>query len=149
MESKQGKPELTFADLPQGRTFRPLELAITPELVKEYIEVVGDNHPLYFDENLARKHSLPAPIAPPGLAAIYARLSYLQDYTMPSGGVLAKQEFVFHAPVIIGEILEVKAQVKESYLDDKGRKRVTFFIEAKNKERELISTVLISAIWPK
>lgn len=149
MEIKQDKPELTFADLHQGRTFRPLELAITPELVKEYIEVVGDNHPLYFDENLARKHSLPAPIAPPGLAGIYARLSYLQDYTMPSGGVLAKQEFVFHAPIIIGDILEVKAQVKESYLDDKGRKRVTFFIEAKNKEGKLTNTVSISAIWPK
>lgn len=149
MENKQEKPELTFADLPQGRTFRPLHLAITPKLIQEYMEVVGDHHPLYFDENLARSHSLPAPIAPPGLAAIYARLSYLQDYTMPSGGVLAKQEFIFHAPAHIGETLEIMAQVKESYLDDKGRKRVTFFIEAKNKDEKLISTVVLSAIWPK
>jgi len=149
MKSKKDRPELTFADLPPGRTFRPLELAVTPELVQEYMEVVGDHHPLYFDENLARKYSLPAPIAPPGLAAIYARLSYLQDYTMPSGGVLAKQEFEFHTPAHVGEILEVKAQVKESYLDEKGRKRVTFFIEGRNKEGKLVSTVRLSAIWPK
>ncbi len=113
------------------------------------MDVVGDYHPLYFDEELARRFSLPAPIAPPGLAAIYARWSYLQDYSMPSGGILAKQEFAFHAPVHIGDVLEVKAQVKESYLDDKGRKRVRFFIEAKNKEEKLISTVVLSAIWPK
>ncbi|MGB9697756.1 MAG: MaoC family dehydratase [Thermodesulfobacteriota bacterium] len=149
MPNEKDKPELTFVDLSPGRTFRPLELAVTPELVHEYMEVVGDRHPLYFDENLAKRHSLPAPIAPPGLAAIYARLSYLQDYTMPSGGVLAKQEFEFHAPAHVGDILEVKAQVKESYLDEKGRKRVIFLIEARNKEKVLISTVLLSAIWPK
>ncbi len=149
MEEQKEKPELTFADLPAGRCFRPLEFAISPELVQEYMEVVGDRHPLYYDENLARLNFLPSPIAPPGLAAIYARLSYLQDYSMPSGGILAKQEFEFHAPAYIGDILEVKAQVKESYLDEKARKRVTFFIEARNKDKKLVATVLLAAIWPK
>lgn len=149
MENKKEKPELTFAELPAGRSFRPLEFPITPDLVKEYMATVGDHHPLYFEENLARLNSLPAPMAPPGLAAIYARLSYLQDYTMPAGGILAKQEFEFHEPVCMGDILEIKAQVKESYQDEKGRKRVTFYIEGRNKEGKLVSTIRLAAIWPK
>lgn len=149
MENKEEKPELTFADLPAGRIFRPLEFPITKNLIKEYMEVVGDYHPLYYDENLAKLNSLAAPIAPPGLAAIYARLSYLQDYAMPSGGVLAKQEFEFHAPIFLGDILEVKAQVKESYVDEKNRKRVTFFIEGRNKQGNLVTTIRLSAFWPK
>lgn len=149
MEKEIEKPELVFADLPPGRTFRPLKYIISAELVRDYMQTVGDYHPLYNDREVAKKYGLKSPIAPPGLAAIYARLAYLQDYTMPSGGILVKQEFEFHEPAYIGDILEIKAQVKESYQDEKGRKRVTFFIEGRNKEGKLVSTIHLAAIWPK
>jgi len=145
VNNQEKKPELVFTDLPLGRTFRPLEYAVTKDLVQEFMEVVGDRHPLYWDKTLAK----PSLIAPPGLAAIYARLSYLQDHSMPSGGVLAKQEFEFHNPVLIGDILQVKAQVCESYLDEKGRRRVTFLIEAQSQEGQAVSTIRLYAIWPK
>ncbi len=149
MDKSEIKPELTFSDLPVGRTFRPLEYPITRDLVQEFMETVGDRHPLYREEGSAQRTHLKSPIAPPGLAAIYARLSYLQDYAMPSGGVLAKQEFDFHEAIYIGDTLKIKAKVMESYLDEKGRKRVTFFIEAENQQSQPISTVRLYAIWPK
>lgn len=149
MGENENKPELTFADLPVGRTFRPLEYPITRDLVGEFMETVGDRNPLYWDEASAQETALGSPIAPPGLAAIYARLSYLQDHTMPSGGVLAKQEFEFLGPLRVGDTLKVKARVSESYLDEKERKRVTFFIEAENQIGETISKVRLYAIWPK
>ncbi len=138
MNNQEDKPELVFADLPVGRTFKTLKYSVTPELVKDFVETVGDRHPLY-DEGFA----------PPGLAAIYARLSYLQEHTMPSGGVLAKQEFEFENPARIGDTLEVQAQVVESYLDEKERKRVNFLIEAKDQKGMRVSTVRLHAIWPK
>jgi len=138
MTPQDDKPELVFADLPPGRTFRLLEYPLSRELVREYMETVGDRHPLYGEG-----------LAPPGLAAIYARLSYLQDHSMPSGGVLAKQEFEFHHPLRIGDILQVGAKVIESYLDEKKRKRVTFFIEARNQEDKVVSTIRVYALWPK
>jgi acyl dehydratase len=143
------KPELIFADLPVGKTLRPLDYPVTGELIQQFMETVGDRHPLYWDEGSAQRTHLRSPIAPPGLAAIYARLSYLQDHTMPSGGVLAKQEFDFHKAIYIGDTLKVKAKVMESYLDEKGRKRVTFLIEAVNQKSQPISTVRLYAIWPK
>lgn len=138
MEIQENKPELVFADLPVGRTFRPLEYPVTPELVQDFMETVGDRHPLY-DEGLA----------PPGLVAIYARLSYLQEHTMPSGGVLAKQVIEFQNPIKIGDILKVQAKVIESYQDEKTRKRVTFLIGAKDQKEMQVSTIRLYAIWPK
>lgn len=138
MANQENKPELLFADLPGGRTFKTLEYPVTPELVQDFIETVGDRHPLY-DEGFA----------PPGLAAIYARLSYLQEHTMPSGGVLAKQVFEFQNPIKIGDILKVQARVIESYQDEKERKRVTFLIEAQDQKGMPVSTIRLYAIWPK
>lgn len=137
------KPELVFADLTLGREFRPLEYPVTPEVVRDFMEVVGDNHPLY------TQREPDAALAPPGLAAIYARASYLQDNSMPSGGVLAKQEFEFINPVKVGDTLIVKAKVIESFMDEKGRKRVTFQINARNQEGVRICDVTLGAIWPK
>lgn len=145
----EDKPELVFADLCEGRSFPTLEYPVTDELVQQYMDVVGDRHPLYTDKNAAGKTSLGSSIAPPGLAAIYARLSYLKDYSMPSGGILAKQEFEFQSPIRTGDTLQVNASVIESYLDKKDRKRVTFLIEAKNQEREPVSTIRLYLIWPK
>ena len=149
MNGRENKPELVFADLPVGRTFRTLEYAVTPELVREFMEAVGDRHPLYWDETSIQKNRPGFLIAPPGLAAIYARLSYLQDHSMPSGGVLAKQEFEFQRPIRLGETLRVEAKVVDSYLDEKERKRVTFLIEAKDQKQDTVSTIRLYAIWPR
>lgn len=135
------KPELLFADLSVGRSFRPLAFPATREMVDEFMDTVGDRHPLYSMEG--------ASIAPPGLAAIYARLSYLQDHAMPPGGVLAKQEFEFHNSVRVGETIQVTAKVIESRLDEKQRKRVTFFIEAKDRDSIPVSEIRLYLIWPK
>ena len=139
-ESTREKPELVYADLQEGRAFRPLEYPITKELVADFVETVGDGNPLYAGD---------AQLAPPGLVAIYARASYLQDHTMPSGGVLAKQEFEFHNPARIGDTLTVNAAVMESYLDQKERKRVNFIIRAETQDGKQISTTRLHAIWPK
>ena len=143
------KQELVFADLETGRAFQPLSYAVTQYLVKEYLETVGDANPLYNDDEAAKTAGLEEPMAPPGLAAIYSRLSYLQDHTMPSGGVLAKQEFEFHGTIPIGKSLTVTARVAESYEDEKGRKRVNFLIEAKDHNGDLVSITRLYAIWPK
>ena len=139
-ESAEEKPELVYADLQKGRAFTPLQYPITKELVAEFMDTVGDRNPLYTGDSQ---------LAPPGLVAIYARASYLQDHAMPSGGILAKQEFEFHNPARIGDALTVTAEVTDSRLDEKQRKRVTFLIRAHTQDGKRISTTRLHAIWPK
>ncbi|MBU1275531.1 MAG: MaoC family dehydratase [Proteobacteria bacterium] len=141
------KPELVFDDLPKGRKFTPLRYEITPRLVNAYMDTVGDRNPLYWDQ--AKAGAAGGLVAPPGLAAIYARLSYLQENTMPSGGVLAGQEFEFLKPVKPGAVLTVQAEVFESYLDPKDRKRVNFLIVARDGQGDRVCVVRLYAIWPK
>ena len=143
------KPELVFTDLETGRVFRSLAYPVTQELVKDYMETMGDANPLYHDDKAAKAAGLKATMGPPGLAAIYSRLSYLQDHAMPSGGVLAKQEVEFRGPIPIGKSLTVTARVAESYEDEKGRKRVNFLIEAKDHTGDSVSMTRLYAIWPK
>ena len=131
------KPELIFEDLVEGRSFKTLKYTVSKDLVRDYIETVGDHHPKYLS------------IAPPGLAAIYARLSYLQDHSMPSGGVLVKQEFEFKGQVRIGDTLKVRAKVASCYLDQRKRKRVNFIITAKNQAAKPVTIVRLNIIWPK
>jgi acyl dehydratase len=137
------KPELVFSDLNVGKKFRTLTYPVTRDLVRTFIDVVGDDNPLY------EKGLKEGAIAPPGLAAIYARLSYLQDHVMPAGGVLAKQEFEFAVPIRVGDTLAVNAEVVESYVDEKARKRVTQLIHARNQKHEVVTTIRLSVIWPK
>lgn len=141
------KPELVFDDLTLERTFRPLEFPLSPERIQDYMDTVGDRHPWYWDE--ARGDSFDGLLAPPGLAAVFARLSYLQDHSMPSGGVLAKQEFEFHAPMRRHDVLTVQARVFERYLDEKGRRRVNFRIEAVDQTGRSVCLIRLYAIWPK
>lgn len=147
-QKEQQKPELLFADLHMGRKFDPLTYPITEELIETYMDTVGDRHPLY-QGDAGVDEGPDVALAPPGLAAIYARLSYLQDYSMPSGGILTKQEFDFTGPMRIGDILNVRAEVTESFVDEKKRNRVAFLIEAKNQNAEPISTIRLHTIWPK
>jgi acyl dehydratase len=143
------KPELLFAELVPGRKFREFYFPVSDDLVQHYMNVVGDRHPLYWDATAFRAQGFTKPLAPPGLAAIYPRASYLQDHSMPSGGILVKQEFKFLSPAFVGDTLSVRATVASAEIDHKGRKRVHFFIEAKNGDGEKISEVNIHAIWPK
>ncbi|MEM4724321.1 MAG: MaoC family dehydratase [Candidatus Hadarchaeum sp.] len=148
-EISSEKPELVFSDLKEGRTFRPLVFTASEEMVRQYMQTVGDENPLYWDKKVCEREGFAGPVAPPGLAAIYARCSYLQDYVMPSGGVLTRQELIFEAPIMVGETVEVTATVKESYVDEKGRKRVAFLIEAVKRDGSLASEIHLYAIWPK
>lgn len=146
---RKERPELVFADLTKGRAFRPLTYPVTRDLVARFMEVTGDRQALYWNEAVAAAGPFGRPIAPPGLAAIYSRLSYLQGHSMPSGGILAKQEFEFISPMQVGETLQVRAVVMDSYVDERGRKRVNFLIEARNAEGQAVSVTRLYAIWPK
>lgn len=148
-KSENEKPELVFDDLTVGKEFSPLPYHVTEELVERFIAVVGDDHPFYRRNKNGTYGSLGHQIAPPGLAAIYARQSYLQDHVMPTGGVLAKQEFEFLKPILIGETLTVRARVVERCRDEKNRMRVTFNIRAFNPREEQVSEIRLYAIWPK
>lgn len=142
------KPELVLKELDLGRKFSPFIFKITKEMVDEFMEITGDHNPLYYDTETARKAGFEEPVAPPGLATIFGRQAYLKDFTMPSGGVLAKQEIEFLCPVPVNTTLEVFPEVVERYEKD-GKQYVCIRSVAKDPDGREVTVVNLTGIWPK
>ncbi len=141
-------PELTYADLPEGRQFPQMAYEITPELVASYVAATGDDNPAYTDDAKARSVGLTGRIAPPGLAGIWGRQAYLQGRRMPPGGILVGQDMAFMRPVRVGSVLMVQAEVLRRW-ERNGRRFVTLRSTARTADGERCGVVRITAIWPK
>lgn len=140
-------PELRYDDLTPGREFRPIEFAITEEVVARYLEVVGEASTVYVSDEAARAAGLDGRLAPVGLWGVWGRAAYLQDHRMPGGGVLAGEDVVYVKPVGIGDVLTVQARVTDRYVK-KERGRVLFETTARDRSDALCGIVRITAIWP-
>ena len=141
-------PELSYDELEVGRSFRPLAFEITPEMVRRYVEIVGDANRLYTDLEYARSHGLHACVAPPGLWGVWGRQAYLQDHAMPAGGVLAGEELVFVKPAYVGDTLTVQAQVTDRFMR-KDQPRAVLEITATGADGDVCGIVRITAVWPR
>lgn len=126
------KPDLVYDELQVGKEFEPYRLAITEELVHEFLQAIGEEGSIYSDSNIAKEWGYERPIAPQSLAAVYARASYLKNYNMPGGGILAKQEFHFLHPIFVGDQLVCKAKVTDRFIR-KERKYVVIEIGTDRK----------------
>jgi 3-hydroxybutyryl-CoA dehydratase len=143
------KPELVYADLQLGKEFEPFYYLVDIETVDRFLEAIQEeDSSIYRNIELAEEWGYDQPLAPHSLAAVYARLSYLKNYTMPGGGILAKQEFQFLRPVFINDRLVCKAKVVDRF-QKKDRKYVIIEINTFNQNEEQVSAVHIVAIWPR
>jgi acyl dehydratase len=143
------KPELVYADLQLGKEFEPFYFAVDAKTVDRFLEAIEEEgNPVYQNIKVAEEWGYDHPLAPHSLAAVYARSSYLKNYTMPGGGILAKQEFQFFRPVFIGDQLVCRAKVVDRFLK-KDRRYVVIEINTCNQKEQQVSLVRIEAIWPK
>jgi acyl dehydratase len=138
-------PLLEFASLHPGRKFGPSRFQVGAELVAEFIALTGDDNPIYRDDAAARTAGLEGPIVPPGLAGVWARLAYATGYKLPPGGVMAAQRYRILAPIPVGKVLTLDAEVLEADLHDPKR-RVVLGCRARDGER-VVGTVEIDARW--
>jgi 3-hydroxybutyryl-CoA dehydratase len=142
------KPELTYDELKPDREFEPYQMVVDDTAVSKFLATIEDENPIYRNASAAKEWGYNRALAPHSLAAVYARASYLKNYTMPGGGILVKQDFHFFRPIQIGDHLVCKAKVVERF-EKKGRKYVVIETSTSNQNRELVSRVKIEAIWPK
>lgn len=143
------KQELMYADLQLGKEFEPFYFSVDPKTVDRFLQAIQEEgNPIYQNIKVAEEWGYDRPLAPHSLAAVYARSSYLKNYTMPGGGILAKQEFQFFRPVFIGDQLVCRARVVDRFLK-KDRNYVVIEINTFNQDEHQVSLVRIEAIWPK
>jgi acyl dehydratase len=142
------KPELVYEELQIGKEFEPYQLLINDELVGKFLEAIGEENAIYGNIDTAGEWGFDRPLAPQSLAAVYARASYLKNYTMPGGGILARQDFHFFNPLFVGDLLLCRAKVTDRFLR-KDRKYVVIEVVSHNQDARQVSLVRIEVIWPK
>ena len=132
---------LAYEDLEPGRRFpeAPYRYAVTAEAVAQYRAV--------FEQ--ARVDAPPAEphpdTVPPTFAAVYFR-GAKDAVCGPPGGVHARQSFVFHRPVAIGDVIHTALTVKERY-ERNGAPFVAFDIDCRNQDGVPVTSGTMVQIW--
>jgi acyl dehydratase len=142
------KELLVFDRLPKGREFTLVSEKLTEEKIKNFGEAIETENPLHVDRDYASKSKYRSIVAPPMIAYMLFRHSYLANATMPGGGVGLKMEFEFLKAAKLNETLTTRTSVADSYERD-GKKFVTLEGVTENANGETVYISRLSAIWPK
>ena len=86
------------------------ELTVTAEMVSAYTEITGDYNPLHFDEEFAASTRFGRLMAQGGIAVGLLHALVAMDMPGP-GTVFLRQNWVFPAPVYIGDTIHAEATV--------------------------------------
>lgn len=120
------KPVWSYDNVPVGTEFE-LEQDLTPELVQEYCEAVGEDAPYY-----GKGSPLGYPIAPPTLVAQLAlRLPKTKYET--AGWVHVKHEVEFLAPARQGATLKLQGRVTNKY-EKRGREYADYELSVRDAD---------------
>lgn len=125
---------LTFAEIEIGRTLTPVEHLVTAEEVEMFRTATMDT-------------STPTDLAPLMLAASYVRRVY-ESMPSPPGGIHAKQQYTFHAPVRVGDRLTTVGEVGDTYVK-RERNYVIVDSVTRNQEGALVATARATRIWAR
>lgn len=115
-----------------GFSTAPTTIAVDGWRIKLFCQAIGETDPVYWDDAAARAAGHPAcPLPPTYLKAIegehFSSAALMQVLQVPLRGVLhAEQAFEQHAPVFVGDSIEVSREVAEIF--DKNDGAMTFIV---------------------
>ena len=111
-----------FETLQVGQDLGSVAHDVTPEMVRDYAESTGDTHGWHTGGDSPFGEA----VAHPALATIFStRLLVSSDYEPSSGGIHAKQEYEFLAPMRIGARVTTRGTVTEKYVRN-GRNSIVY-----------------------
>ncbi len=100
-----------------GESRRTIPYSLTLEAIQKYCRVVGDLHPLYFDEDYARHSPYGGLIAPP---AIHILLMFActpaDDWMRSPGTVNAGQSWSYNKPARPGDLIRLQARALDKFI---------------------------------
>ena len=128
-----------YADLRVGSRF-PEQAAcyqVTAQAVADYRAIAMGEH--------ATRDAVTPDVAPPTLAAVYIRAAQ-NALNGPPGGIHAKQQFDFFAPVKVGDTLETMLEVRELY-ERNDKRYVLSETVTRNQKGVIVCKGLITQVW--
>jgi acyl dehydratase len=108
----------------KGKSFAPVEYEVGKEKIAEYAHAVGEDNPVYFDREAARRAGFRDVVAPPMFAVVYSARGVIPAMFDPEVGmnfammVHGGQEFVWGEPVCAGDTITTASSLLDLYEKD-------------------------------
>ena len=122
---KDAESRAGWDDLEPGQTLVSRPVTMTKEIIQRFAKAIGDENPLYFDEEYARKTRFGGLISPPSIHALFLFACTGHDHFMRTPGTVNMgQNWWLHRPVRPGDTITLECRC----LDKLIRKGKTFAI---------------------
>lgn len=131
-----------------GKAYAPFSYEVGKEKIREYARAVGDENPVYMDDEAARAAGFEGIVAPPMFAVVYSSGATQQaifdqelgiDLTMMVHG---EQDFAWHEMVRAGDVITTTASLGEVF-EKAGMDFVKVKTESVNQDGAPVAT----GIW--
>ncbi len=140
---------LTFERAEPGLTFPPYTFDVREDEVHAYLEVLSEQNPLYWDDTTAAQAGFQGRVVPPVFMNRFAHfipMLHAMGWERPEETFHAGSQFTFLAPVYIGDTITSTLQVEQRY-ERRGKKYVTFRIDAVNQRGVQVATKIHTSVW--
>jgi acyl dehydratase len=114
---KDAKARKLWDEIVPGEKRTTLPYHVTLEAIQDYCRSVGDLHPMYFDEEYARKSPFKGLVAPPGIHSllIFACLP-MDDWMRTPGHINAGQTWNYENPVRPGDTITLETRAIDKFI---------------------------------
>lgn len=104
-------------DIIPGEARKTIPYTLTLEAIQKYCKVIGDTHPLYFDEDYAKTTPYKGIIAPP---AIHILLMFsctpADDWMRSPGTINAGQSWSYNIPARPNDVIRLEARALDKFI---------------------------------
>lgn len=124
-----------------GKKYPPSTYEIGKEKIKEYALAVGDNNPLYLNDEKAAASKYGGIIAPPTFAVVFGKEPVGKMLLDPDLAlnlmmlVHGEQEFEFFKVIRPGDVITTAGEIAEIY-EKKGKSFISMLTTSKNQNGE-------------
>ena len=120
-----------------GKVFEITEpVPVTREMIRNFVEALGENNPLYTDEEAAKQGPNGALVAPPSFAVTFRNGRHFFQHVPRFGraGFDAGKDLEFVNPLKAGDSVTLSSSVKEIY-EKTGRSGTMVFVVVRSTLR--------------
>jgi 3-hydroxybutyryl-CoA dehydratase len=114
---KDAERRKIWDDIGPGEPRKTIPYTLTLEAIQRYCRAVGDLHPLYFDEEYARRSRYDGLIAPPSIHILLMfACTPADDWMRSPGTVNAGQSWSYNCPARPGDTITLQARALDKFI---------------------------------
>ena len=114
---KDNELRKTWEQIVPGEPRKTIPYTLTLEAIQKYCRVVGDTHPLYFDEEYAKTTPYKGLIAPPTIHILLMfACTPADDWMRSPGTVNAGQSWSYNLPARPGDTIRLEARALDKFI---------------------------------